>query len=59
MNSIYFDIEKDVSDENIQKMFEFLKIISDDLDRFVEIQMRLRSSKNTTNNKVVKKAAGG
>lgn len=58
MNSIYFDIEKDVSDENIQKMFEFLKIISEDLDRFVEIQMRLRSSKNTTNNKVVKKAGG-
>lgn len=37
MNSIYFDIEKDVSDENIQLMFKFLEIISQDLDRFVEI----------------------
>jgi hypothetical protein len=37
MDSIYFDIEKDVSDENIQKMFFFLEIISEDLERFIEI----------------------
>ena len=42
MDSIYFDIEKDVSDENIQKMFSFLEIISDDLERFIEIQQRLK-----------------
>lgn len=54
MNNIYFEIEKDVSDENIAKMFKFLEIVSDDLSRFVEIQMRMKSSKGS-NNKVNKK----
>ena len=40
MDSIYFDIEKDVSEENIQKMINFIVIISNDLERFVEIQMK-------------------
>lgn len=40
MDSIYFDIEKDVSDENIKKMYDFMHIIIVDLDRFVEIQIR-------------------
>ena len=42
MDSIYFDIEKDVSDENIQKMFSFNEIIATDLERFVEIQTRVK-----------------
>lgn len=37
MDSIYFDIEKDISDENVQKMYEFVNLISNDLERFVEI----------------------
>jgi len=37
MDSIYFDIEKDVSEENIQKMINFIVIISNDLERFLEI----------------------
>ena len=42
MDSIYFDIEKDVSDENIQKMYAFMEIIASDLERFVEIQTRVK-----------------
>lgn len=37
MDSIYFDIEKDVSDDNINKMFEFIQEIIKDLEKFVEI----------------------
>lgn len=43
MDSIYFDIEKDVSDENIQKMFEFIEEISKDIKNFVEIQTRMKT----------------
>jgi hypothetical protein len=57
MDSIYFDIEKDVSDENIQKMISFLEIISEDLERFIEIQQRLKQKSQggggKTNNKRV------
>lgn len=44
MDSIYFDIEKDVSDENVQKMHEFLHIVEQDLNRFIEIQTRTKQS---------------
>ena len=37
MDSIYFDAEKEVSEENIEKMKEFLNIILVDLEKFVEI----------------------
>lgn len=37
MDSIYFDIEKDVSDDNINKMFDFITEISKDMANFVEI----------------------
>ena len=37
MDSIYFDIEKDVSEENIAKMFDFLTIVETDLEKFIEI----------------------
>jgi len=42
MDSIYFDIEKDVSDENINKMFDFIQEISKDLKNFIEIQTRMK-----------------
>lgn len=41
MDSIYFDIEKDVSDDNINKMYDFIQEISKDLKNFVEIQTRM------------------
>ena len=37
MNSIYFDVEKDVSEENISKMNKVIKIIIIDFERFNEI----------------------
>lgn len=45
MDSIYFDIEKDVSEENIAKMYDFLQIVNEDLEKFIEIQMRMKQSK--------------
>jgi len=57
MDSIYFDIEKDVSDENIQKMFAFMEIVATDLERFVEIQTRVKQSKVSGGNKVNKRQA--
>jgi hypothetical protein len=39
-DAIYFDIEKDVSDENIFKMTNIILIISTDLERYIEIQNR-------------------
>jgi len=56
MDSIYFDIAKDVSEENIQKMINFIVIISNDLERFVEIQARIRQSKGAKNTKAGKRA---
>lgn len=44
MDSIYFDIEKDVSDDNINKMFDFIQEISKDLKNFVEIQTRMKQA---------------
>ena len=37
MNSIYFDIEKDISDENIAKMWSIIQIINQDIEKFQEI----------------------
>jgi len=37
MDSIYFDVEKDVSEENIGKMNKVIRIIIEDFDRFHEI----------------------
>jgi hypothetical protein len=37
MNSIYFDIEKDVTDENIVKMWNIMLIMNQDLEKFQEI----------------------
>jgi hypothetical protein len=39
-DAIYFDIEKDVSDENILVMTNIILIISTDLERYIEIQNR-------------------
>lgn len=38
MDSIYFDVEKDVTDENIAKMFKVFKIMISDIEKFLEIQ---------------------
>jgi len=38
MDSIYFDVEKDVTDENITKMFIVFKIMLEDIEKFLEIQ---------------------
>ena len=43
MDSIYFDVEKDVTDENITKMFIVFKIILDDIEKFLEIQQRVKT----------------
>ena len=48
MNSIYFDIEKDISDENIAKMWSIIQIINQDIEKFQEIQQRVKSQKGTT-----------
>lgn len=37
IDSIYFDIEKDISDENIAKMTNIIVIIAGDLEKFIEI----------------------
>lgn len=43
MDSIYFEVEKDVTDENIAKMFIVFKIILEDIEKFVEIQQRVKT----------------
>ena len=43
MNSIYFDIEKDISDENIAKMWQIIQIMNQDIEKFQEIQQRVKS----------------
>ena len=49
MDSIYFDIEKDITDDNIVKMFKVVQMINDDLEKFFEIEMRVRAAgKGTT-----------
>ncbi len=37
MDAVYFDIEKDISDENIKRFFSFINIISVDIERFLDI----------------------
>jgi hypothetical protein len=37
MDSIYFDIEKDVTDDNIVKMFKIIQMIDVDLQKFMEV----------------------
>ena len=37
MDSIYFDVEKDVTDDNIAKMFKVFKIMITDIEKFLEI----------------------
>lgn len=37
MDAVYFDIEKDLSDENIKRYFSFANIIFVDLERFLDI----------------------
>jgi len=38
MDTIYFDVEKDVTDENIAKMNMVVEIIAEDLERFIRIE---------------------
>jgi hypothetical protein len=47
MNSIYFDVGKEVSDDNISKMQKAIANIYLDLEKFIEIQQRLKSNKGT------------
>ena len=50
-DQIYFDIEKDISDENMSKMTSIIEMIAQDLDRFVEIQNRQKQNKAGGGNK--------
>lgn len=45
MDSIYFEIEKDVTDDNVDKMKRVIEIISDDLEKFIEIEQRVKQAK--------------
>jgi len=56
MDSIYFEVEKDVSDENIQKMQKVIQIIYIDIEKFLEIQQRVKTQKGGTMTTTVKKA---
>ena len=56
VDSIYFDIEKDVSDENITKMTNIIVIIAGDLEKFIEIQNRNKSSKGSAGGKNIKRS---
>jgi len=38
MESIYFDIEKEVSEDNIERIKQFVNVLSNDLEKFVEIE---------------------
>lgn len=44
MDSIYFDAEKETTDDNIVKMYEVVKMIKDDLSKFLEIEMRVTAA---------------
>jgi len=48
MDSIYFHVEKDVSDENIAKMQKLIQIIYLDLEKFLDIQQRVKSKGTST-----------
>lgn len=41
MDTIYFDIEKEVTDENIAKMNMVIEIIYEDLEKFIRIEQRV------------------
>ena len=45
MDSIYFDVGKEISEENITKMQKLITIIFVDLEKFIEIQQRVKSQK--------------
>ena len=56
LDSIYFDIEKDVSDENIALMWEAVNIMYADINKFLEIQQRIQSmNKNTMGGSTMKR----
>jgi hypothetical protein len=38
MDTVYLEIEKDVTDENINKMFAVMEIICQDIEKFLEVQ---------------------
>ena len=40
MDTIYLEIEKDVTDDNINKMFTVMEIICSDIEKFLEVQQR-------------------
>lgn len=42
MDSIYFEVEKDVTDENVEKMKTVIQIIHADIEKFIEIQQRVK-----------------
>jgi hypothetical protein len=44
MDSIYFDIEKEVTDDNIVKMFKVVQMMWIDLKNFLEVEMRVRAA---------------
>jgi len=46
MDTIYFDVEKDVTDENIAKMNMVIEIIYEDLEGFIRIEQRVMKSKD-------------
>jgi len=46
MDTIYFDVEKDVTDENIAKMNMVVEIIAEDLERFIRIEQRVAKAKD-------------
>jgi len=46
MDTIYFDIEKEVTDENIAKMNMVIEIIYEDLEKFIRIEQRVSKAKD-------------
>lgn len=46
MDTIYFDIEKEVTDENIAKMNMVIEIIYEDLEKFIRIEQRVQKAKD-------------
>ena len=48
IDAIYFDIEKEVSDENVIKIKQVVEIIKEDMISFIEIQQRVTAQKGGT-----------
>lgn len=44
MDSIYFDAEKETTDDNIVKMFKVVTMIEEDLNKFLEVEMRVTAA---------------